>query len=250
MEKQLPYSMAVLGLLLALGMSGAAFILGVQAKKAVSAQQSVSVKGLAEKNVQADTAEWTATVSVTAPDFAQALAKLRKERPALDAFLVGHGLDKTGWQENSELITPHMVDVPLPNGGTRSEQSGFDANQSIVITTKELAKVVAANKAILSLQADGKPFSANAPLYLVSNLEEIKMSLIGAATANARNRAKEFVKQDGVHVGVMRSASQGAFYILPPSGTSDGDDYGGVYDKTTINKLAKVVVTIVYNIEP
>jgi hypothetical protein len=36
---------------------------------------------------------------------------------------------------------------------------------------------------------------------------------------------------------------------LPPGGTSDGDDYGGVYDKTTINKLAKVVVTIVYNIE-
>ena len=51
MEKQLPSSMAVLGLLLALGMSGAAFILGVQAKKAVSGQQSVSVKGLAEKAV-------------------------------------------------------------------------------------------------------------------------------------------------------------------------------------------------------
>jgi hypothetical protein len=249
MEKQLPYSMAVLGLLLALGMSGAAFILGVQAKKAVSGQQSVSVKGLAEKTVQADTAEWTTTVSVTAPDFAQALAKLRQERPGLDAFLVEHGLPDTSWQEGSELVTPHMIDVPLPNGGTRTEQSGFDANQSLVITSKELVKVVEANKAILSLQAEGKPYNANAPMYLVSNLEEIKMSLISAATANARNRAKEFVKQDGVQVGVMRSASQGAFYILPPGGTSDGDDYGGVYDKTTINKLAKVVVTIVYNIE-
>lgn len=27
------------------------------------------------------------------------------------------------------------------------------------------------------------------------------------------------------------------------------DDYGGVYDKSTIDKLARVVVTIVYNIE-
>jgi uncharacterized protein len=249
MEKQLTFSMAVLGLLLALGMSGAAFILGVQAKKAVSAQQSVSVKGLAEKAVQADTAEWTVTVSLTAPDFAQALTKLRHARPALDTFLVEHGLDKSGWQEGDELITPHMIEVPLPNGGIRSEQSGFDANQNIVVTTKELAKVTAANKAILSLQAEGKPFSATPPSYLVSNLEEIKMSLISAATANARSRAKEFVKQDGVKVGVMRSASQGAFYITPPGGTTDGDDYGGVYDKTTINKLAKVVVTIVYNIE-
>jgi hypothetical protein len=249
MEKQLSFSMAVLGLLLALGMSGAAFILGVQAKKAVSAQQSVSVKGLAEKAVQADNAEWTVTVSVTADDFAQALAKLRQERPGMDTFLIEHGLDKTSWQEGGEQVTPHMVDVPLPNGGTRSEQRGFDASQSIVVTTKELAKVITANKDILTVQASGKPFSATAPLYLVSNLEEIKMSLIGAATENARNRAKEFVKHDGVKVGVMRSASQGAFYILPPGGTSDGDDYGGTYDKTTINKTAKVVVTIVYNIE-
>ncbi|WP_394753122.1 SIMPL domain-containing protein [Crenothrix sp.] len=249
MEKQLPYSMAVLGLLLALGMSGAAFILGVQAKKAVSAQQSVSVKGLAEKAVQADNAEWTVTVSVTAETFSDALAKLRQERPGLDTFLIEHGLDKTSWQEGAESVTPHMIDIPLPNGGTRSEQRGYDASQNIVVTSKDLVKVTAANKDILSVQATGKPFTASAPLYLVSNLEDVKMSLIGDATENARNRAKEFVKHDGVKVGVMRSASQGAFYILPPGGTSDGDDYGGTYDKTTINKTAKVVVTIVYNIE-
>jgi uncharacterized protein len=47
----------------------------------------------------------------------------------------------------------------------------------------------------------------------------------------------------------MRSASQGAFYILAPGGNSDTDDYGGTYDKTTIDKQAKVVVTIVYTIE-
>lgn len=249
MEKQLPYSMAVLGLLLALGMSSAAFILGVQAKKAASAQQSISVKGLAEKAVQADSAEWIVTVSVTGPDFAQALAKLRQERPSMDTFLTNHGLDKSTWQEGAESVTPHMVDVPLPNGGTRSEQQGYDASQSIVITTKELDKVTAASKDILGEQANGRFFSGTTPSFLVSNLEMIKMSLISAATENARNRAQEFVKQDGVKVGVMRSASQGAFYILPPGGTSDSDDYGGTYDKTTINKTAKVVVTIVYNIE-
>ena len=37
-------AMAVLGLLLAIGMASAAFILGVQAKRAVSGQQSITVK--------------------------------------------------------------------------------------------------------------------------------------------------------------------------------------------------------------
>jgi hypothetical protein len=142
-----------------------------------------------------------------------------------------------------------MDDVPLPDGGTKSVQNGFDAHQDIVISSQDLAKIVTANKDFLGLQAEGHPFEADSPLYLVSNLEDIKMSLISAATENARKRANEFTKQDGVGVGVMRSASQGAFYILAAGANAETDDYGGVYDKSTINKVAKVVVTIVYNIE-
>lgn len=249
MEKQLSTAMAILGLLIALGMSSAAFILGVQAKKAATSQQSITVKGLAEKTITADTAEWTVSVSVNAPDFAAALAKLRNERPALDQFLIAHALDKTSWQEGSEYVSPHMEEVSLPNGGTKSVQNGFDAHQDIVISTKELDKIVTANKDFLSLQAEGRPFEADSPAYLVSQLEDVKMSLISSATENARKRADEFTKHDGVKVGVMRSASQGAFYILAAGASAETDDYGGVYDKTTINKVAKVVVTIVYNIE-
>ena len=47
----------------------------------------------------------------------------------------------------------------------------------------------------------------------------------------------------------MRGASQGAFYILPAGASTDVDDYGGAYDKTTIDKKARVVVTIEYAIE-
>ncbi|MBK8816404.1 MAG: SIMPL domain-containing protein [Methylococcaceae bacterium] len=249
MEKQSTLAMTILGVLLAIGMSSAAFILGVQAKKAASGQQSITVKGLAVKDVKADNAEWTVTISVNEPTFADALNRLRAERPALDAFLTKAGLDKSGWQESGESVTAHMETIYLPQGGTKTEQRGYDATQNIVIASKDLPKIVNASKDFLALQAEGRPFTATDPLYLVGNLEDIKMSLIAAATENARKRAEEFVKQDKVKVGVMRSASQGAFYILAPGGNTDNDDYGGTYDKTTINKLAKVVVTIVYNIE-
>jgi hypothetical protein len=75
------------------------------------------------------------------------------------------------------------------------------------------------------------------------------MSLIGAATQNARQRAGEFAKVGNVQVGAMRAASQGAFYILPADSSAEADDYGGVYDKTTVEKKARVVVTIEYGIE-
>ena len=97
--------------------------------------------------------------------------------------------------------------------------------------------------------ADGRPVSHSDPLFLVTKLEEVKMSLIGAATQNAQKRAEEFAKNGNIRVGAMRSASQGSFYILPAGASEEATDYGGTYDKTTVDKLARVVVTIDYNIE-
>jgi hypothetical protein len=252
MEKKSIIAMAVLGGLLAMGMSGAAFVLGAKTKEAVSGIRpgtQITVKGLAVKSVKADSVEWTVTISVREPTFGQALAKLRSVRPTLDAFFNREGVDKAQIAEGPEQVGPHMETVYLETGGSRQEQKGFEATQSLTVISRDLQRIVVASKNILQLQAEGHPITAGQPLFLVSNLEELKMSLIADATANARKRAVEFVKQDGVKVGVMRSASQGAFYILAEGGASDSDDYGGVYDKSTINKVAKVVVTIVYNIE-
>jgi len=248
-QKNLFKAMTVLGLLLAIGMASAAFILGVQAKRAVSGQQSITVKGLAEKPIQADSAEWTITIGVTSDTQANALTALADELKVVQAFLDKQGLAQNTWTVDVETIGPHYEEIYIKDV-PRQVQKGFDAYQNIRINTKDLTKITAANKAFLQLKADNHPVNAQAPSYLVSNLEAIKMSLIADATKNARSRATEFVKQDGVKVGVMKSASQGAFYILPVGGADDSDNsYGGVYDKSTIDKTARVVVTIVYNIE-
>ena len=72
------------------------------------------------------------------------------------------------------------------------------------------------------------------------------MSLIADSTKNASRRVIEFVKQDGATVGVIKSAKQGTFSILALGGNGDSDNsYGGGYDKSTIDKTARVVVAIV-----
>ena len=75
------------------------------------------------------------------------------------------------------------------------------------------------------------------------------MSLIADAMKNSRTRAGEFAKNDDVEVGPMRSASQGAFYILPAGADQDVSDWGGSYDKSTVDKIARVVVTVDYSID-
>jgi uncharacterized protein len=248
-NKQFSNAIIICGLLLAIGMASAAFILGVQAKHAVANKQSITVKGLAEKPINADSAEWNITIGVTNSTQAGALKDVATTRKVVEAFLLKQGFIQNNWTSNVESVQDHYEDEYI-NDTPRQVRKGYDAFQNIHITTKELAKITAANKAFLQLKAENQPVTANPPEYLVSNLEDVKMSLIADATKNARSRATEFVKQDGAKVGLMTSARQGAFYILAVGGTdTDADNYGGIYDKSTIDKVARVVVTIVYNID-
>lgn len=243
-------ALIVLGVLLALGMSVGAYVLGYQTKQIGGGRQSISVKGLAEKPVKADVAEWTVGVNVVGATFAEALQKSRAALPDLKRFLVSQSFDPSAMRDAAEQVTEHYVEQQTSNGQVRNVQQGYEASQQVVLRSTELPKIETAYRAIVQFQAEGHPISYSAPLFLVSNLEEVKMSLIGAATDNARVRAGEFAKHGGVEVGPMRTASQGAFYILPAGASTEVGDYGygGTYDKSTIEKIARVVVTIEYGI--
>lgn len=239
-----------LGILLAIGLIGGATILAMHFKTLGAPKQSISVKGLAEKPVRADSAEWTIGVSVHGEQFDETLKAVRQARPIIDNFLATQGFPAESTTIRPETVIPHYEYEPLPQGGSRNVQRGFDGKQVFVLRSTELDRITKAHAAIIELKAQGKPIIYDDPRYLIKDLETVKMSLIGAATLNARQRAEEFAKVGDVHVGRMRSASQGAFYILPENGSDDdANDYGGVYDKTTEDKKARVVVTIEYAIE-
>jgi uncharacterized protein len=227
----------------------AAAILGYQVRQVGGGRDTISVKGLAEKPVKADRAEWTVRIQVQGATIAEALAHLRRERPMLDQFLSKAGFEK-GWiTESTEDVEPNYEQVEGRNGNLRSVQQGHVARQSLTISTTDLDKVIAASRAMVQFEAEGHPVHYGEPQYLVSNLEDVKMSLISAAMENSRLRAGEFAKSGDVKVGMMRSASQGAFYILAASGDQDVSDWGGAYDKSTVDKIARVVVTVDYAIE-
>ena len=227
----------------------AAAVLGYQVRQVGGGKESISVKGLAEKPIKADRAEWTLNLQVKGATIADALGKLRKEKPALDQFLAGAGFDKSALTESNESAEPNFEEVEGRNGNMRTVQDGHLARQSVTVNTADIERIIAASRAVVQFQADGHPVFFGQPQFLVSNLEEVKMSLIGAAMQNSRVRAGEFAKNGDVKVGPMRSASQGAFYILPAGANSDVSDWGGTYDKSTVDKIARVVVTVDYRID-
>src|SRR6187402_3427780 len=172
----------------------AAAVLGYQVKQVGGGRESISVKGLAEKPIKADQAEWSVQLQVKGATIAEALARLRKEKPALDQFLARAGFEPAALVESNESVEPNFEEVEGSNGNLRSVQVGHVARQSVTVRTADISRIIQASKAIVQFQADGHPVNFGPPQFLVSNLEEVKMSLIGAAMKNSRVRAGEFAK--------------------------------------------------------
>lgn len=240
----------VFALILSLGFVISAGVMGFAMKQFNRSTNSITVKGLAEKPIQADNVRWEINLqtSQASNSIPEAYQLLDQEMKAVQAFFVEHGFKAVDMQLGNKSSQSYYEDVELGDGRSTREFKGYLAMQSLVITSRDIKKIEKAAKDAYLLDEKGIKIREK-PEYLVSNLEDIKMSLIANATKNAHTRADEFAKVGGVRVGSMRSASQGAFYILPESGSDNDSDYGGAYDKGTINKIARVVVTINYSIE-
>lgn len=240
----------VFAAILSLGFILSAAVMGYAFKQLNSSKNAITVKGLAEKPIQADSARWEINLKTphASNTVAEAYQLLDQKMKMLQAFFMEHGFKTTELQLGNKSSEAYYEDVTQADGKITREFRGYIAMQPLIINSREINKLEkSAKDAYLLDEQDIKIMEK--PEYLVSNLEEIKMSLIANATKNAYSRANEFAKVGGVSVGAMRSASQGAFYILPESGSDDNSDYGGAYDKETINKIARVVVTINYTIE-
>jgi hypothetical protein len=72
--------------ILSLGLIAGGYLLGDGLTRAHEADRSVTVRGLAEKDVMADLAIWTISYSSSAPDMATAQAGVDRDTAAIKAF--------------------------------------------------------------------------------------------------------------------------------------------------------------------
>lgn len=250
METASRNGLMILGGLLALGMITAAFTLGVRFKD-VRQPGVITVKGLAEKVVQADTAKWDVRISWggDGASYRQVLDSLDKRTPKLKAFLLQQGFDEHELTVNVPSVNEAYKTVRDKYGNTDSVLDGYSGSQTISVSSNRLEVVQAAYLAVMQLRAEDGSVQFDEPRYLLSGLENIKHEMIAAATADARARAAEFVKGSGRKVGAIQSASQGSFNIYSEGGSDNDEDYGGTYSTATIGKSVRLVVTVQYAVD-
>jgi hypothetical protein len=243
-DKGITGGLVFLGFFLALGLIASAFLVAGTVEKVKLANQTITVKGFAQKLVTSDVATWSGQITVRAPELVQASEKLEADRQKVLAYFSEYGV------EPEELTLSGVVTIPryrrTQEGRETNEIDHYQLQQTVTLSSKDVRLVAELARSSSRLLGEGVEFFAYAPQYFYSGLEDAKIELLGEATKNASRRAKQLAEGSGGQVGKLRSASQGVFQITRPYST-EVEDYG-MYDTTTIEKAIKAVVTIQYTI--
>lgn len=216
---------------LALGMIAGGYLLGNGLVRAKDADRSVTVRGLAERDVTADLAIWTIAYSAQAPDLATAQASADRDSTAIRSFFRELGFP-------AEALQPTGVNVSQfsENGVTK-----FTVRQRMTLRSTDIARAQNAVRRQFELVRRGVVLDEGSGMaYTFTRLNDIKPKMVAEATRDARAAAEQFAKDSGTSVGTIKSATQGYFEI----NARDGDSGGGWGVSDTPYKKVRVVTTV------
>ena len=173
----------------------------------------VTVRGLAEREVEADMAIWPLSFSVGSNSSLPELQKeLVKRINVVSEFLKGFGLTDADFTAQA----PDIMDTSLMMYTNDKHKYLYIAKQTILVRSKNVKAVKTAQEHSLDLTAKNIAILQDYEskiVYEYTALNLIKPAMIGEATKNARAAAEQFASDSGSSVGKINKATQGLFSI-------------------------------------
>jgi len=216
--------------ILAVGLVVGGYLLGDGLTRAREADRSVTVRGLAEKDVVADLATWTIAYSASANDMATAQASVAQDTAAIRAFFAELGFPEEALQPTGVNVSSYTQDgVPI-----------FTVRQRMTLRTNDIERAQRAVRRQFDLVRRGVLLEEGSGMaYTFTKLNDVKPEMVAAATKDARRAAEQFAEDSDTSVGGIKQATQGYFEITGRDGEGGG---WGVAD--TPYKRVRVVTTI------
>lgn len=236
----------VSALILAAGLIGAGLAAGHGLIQSKRVDRFVTVKGVSERDVEADMAFWSITVSVPSDAIGDAQTEIDASVGRVMAFLGGFGLDSANVSRQGTQVTDRATQYA---GGQTVQRPRYVVSHTLLVRSSNVEGVHAASQDVGQLLQAGVPLSSergygySRPTYSFTRLNSVKPEMIAEATANARAAAQQFANDSGGKVGGIRRANQGVFVILAR------DRAPGVEEAAQRYKSVRVVSTVEYYLE-
>ncbi len=216
--------------------------------KVKASQNSIQVKGYAEKKIISENAVWSGSINASHPHMAEAYEALDRIREKTMALL-----KKEGYSSDLVVlgsVTKHQINKLTPDGkNTTNEIESYNLSQTLEISSEDVKKLSIIPSKLNELNIAGYDInSGHVQFYYPSDkLDKLKVDLLAKASKSARERAEQFAVNSDCKVGKLLSARQGVFQITAANSSDISDS--GTYDTSTIEKIVKIVVTMTYGIE-
>ena len=232
----------IIGGLIGVGLVLGGFFPGYYYYKTTMDFRTVTVKGLAEKDVKADLAIWNIRFQSANDNLTEAKQNIENQQKTITDFL-----KEAGVQENEIIVQGlTMQDAYADSYRDKSTiPARYTLSQTLTVRTEQVDLVNSVFPTIGDLVSKGVVFNTygNGVSYLFTKLNEIKPAMLKNATHNARQAADEFALNSKSKVGKIRSANQGVFSILAREDVPDQSE------REQINKKVRVVSTVEYYLE-
>lgn len=212
--------------------AGIAVALGMGSIK--GEQRTVTVRGLAEREVDADLAAWPIAFSVVGNDLSQIQKETLEKIAIVRGFLKRQGIADSEITVKDPSISDATANQYINQNDIRYK---YVAKTIVLVRSTNIANVNGALSASLDLLGQGIAVTrdeAGQVQYSYSELNSIKPDMIAEATKNARVAAEQFARDSGSKVGKIKNAVQGLFSI------NDADP------SLPQKKIVRVVTTVEY----
>ncbi|WP_346837913.1 SIMPL domain-containing protein [Microbulbifer sp. SAOS-129_SWC] len=214
MKVQNTTSAALLGAGILLGLAALGFLLGNAVDKFKGYDRTVTVKGLAEREVPADIVIWPIQFTTAGNDLTVLYKDIASSSERIEQFLQNQGIGK----DEITVSMPGVTDKSAQQyGGGPRPEFRYTALQTVTVYSKKVDLVRAAMNKLSSLGKEGIAFSGNSfrgqTEYIFTGLNQIKPQMVEQATNAARQVAQKFAEDSDSVLGKIKRASQGQFSI-------------------------------------
>jgi len=207
-------SALILGAFICLGLGLLGYLLGGAFIRSKSFERTVTVKGLSEREFEADIVIWPISFTVAGNSIEGVYGSIEAGTSKIRAFLDGKGIAAGEISASSPTITDKSAQQY--GGGPRPEFR-YTAMQTVTVYSPNTAAVRGVMSELSELGMQGIVLTGDnyqsQTEYLFTRLNEVKPEMIEEATRKAREVAEKFAADSQSTVGKIRKASQGQFSI-------------------------------------
>lgn len=204
----------VLGVFIFLGLATLGYLLGNAAIKFKEYERTVTVKGLSEREYEADIVIWPLQFTEASNNLEELYGSIESSTEKIRVFLENKGIGR----EEITFSTPSITDKSAQQYGNQAKaEFRYTAIQTVTVYSRDIESVRNVMAILSELGKQGIVFTGanyqSTTEYLFTRLNEVKPEMIEEATRKAREVAEKFAFDSSSTLGKIRKASQGQFSI-------------------------------------